>query len=131
MPLHSAMNTSSGAGRIYGGTLKTSTESFQTTSSTRKPATPMAVLVSRARRRRDWALAADEAIRSSAEGSCGMSLMLVSWRVAAFQEHADFARDPDVFGMAEGLGGDARTRQIHLKLTDDAAGPRRHHDDAV
>src|SRR5689334_10811599 len=102
------------------------TASFQISSRPSAPAMAMPILVIRARRRRECALAAETAMRSSAEGSCGTSVMAL-----AFEQRADLARQPDVFGMAEGLGGDARPRQIDLQLADDASGARRHHDDAV
>src|SRR5438034_999446 len=107
MPLHSAVNTPSGPGRMYGGTFRPITASFHTSSKASAPAMAMPTLAKRARRRRECVLAAETATRSSAEGSCGISLMS-----SLFEQRADFARQPDVFGMAEGFGGDARPRQI-------------------
>src|SRR4051812_3325397 len=86
----------------------------------------MPTLAKRSLRRRDCALAAEAATRSSAEGSCERSVM-----ASAFEQRADLARQLHVFRMAEGLGGDARARQLDLELANDAAGPRRHHHDAV
>src|SRR5438105_4150393 len=100
--------------------------SFHSSSRVRNPAIPMPRLRTRSRRRRVSAAAAEAAMRSNAVGSWRISVI-----ASAVEEGADFAREPYVFRMAEGLGGHTRARQVHAELAQDAAGPRRHHRDAV